>query len=97
VLTGGDPLKRPDVFAIVEAAVVRWQLLLAIGLVFWLFLMFPGLRPAMRRPGDGDLASLFLYERRAWGVRTADGQAPGHDDPGCRGHRYREAQLPAVS
>jgi len=38
-----------------------WQLGLAGGLVFWLVLMFRGLRPAMQRPGDGDLASLFLY------------------------------------
>jgi len=38
-----------------------WQFLLAIGLIFWIVLMFRGLRPAMRRPGDGDLASLFLY------------------------------------
>src|SRR5262249_50908270 len=38
-----------------------WQFGLAIGLVFWIVLMFRGLRPAMQRPGDGDLASLFLY------------------------------------
>ncbi len=38
-----------------------WQVLLAVGLVFWLVLMFRALRPAMRRPHDGDLASLFLY------------------------------------
>jgi nitric oxide reductase subunit B len=38
-----------------------WQLLLAAGLLFWLVLMFRALRPAMRRPHDGDLASLFLY------------------------------------
>ncbi len=38
-----------------------WQLLLAGGLLFWLVLMFRALRPAMRRPNDGDLASLFLY------------------------------------
>jgi len=38
-----------------------WQLLLAAGLLFWLFLMFRALRPAMRREHDGDLASLFLY------------------------------------
>lgn len=38
-----------------------WQVLLAIGLVFWLVLMFRALRPAMRRRDDGDLASLFLY------------------------------------
>ena len=38
-----------------------WQILLAAGLVFWLFLMYRALRPAMRRPEDGELASLFLY------------------------------------
>jgi len=38
-----------------------WQFGLAIGLVFWLVLMFRGLRPAMQRPGEGDLPSLFLY------------------------------------
>jgi len=38
-----------------------WQLLLAAGLVFWLVLMFRALRPAMQRPHDGTLASLFLY------------------------------------
>ncbi|HLK09776.1 MAG TPA: cbb3-type cytochrome c oxidase subunit I [Candidatus Binatia bacterium] len=38
-----------------------WQCLLAVGLVFWLFLMFRALRPAMRRPGEGGLAALFLY------------------------------------
>src|SRR4029453_9609224 len=38
-----------------------WQLLLAAGLLFWLVLMFRALRPAMRRPDDGELAALFLY------------------------------------
>ena len=38
-----------------------WQILLAAGLVFWLFLMFRALRPALRKPGQGDLAPLFLY------------------------------------
>ncbi|HZM00601.1 MAG TPA: cbb3-type cytochrome c oxidase subunit I, partial [Planctomycetota bacterium] len=38
-----------------------WQMLLAVGLVLWLFLMFRALRPALRRPGQGDLAPLFLY------------------------------------
>ena len=36
-----------------------WQVLLAGGLVFWLFLMFRALRPAMGA-GQGELASLFL-------------------------------------
>jgi len=36
-----------------------WQVLLAAGLVFWLFLMFRALRPAMA-PGKGELPSLFL-------------------------------------
>src|SRR5262249_26455650 len=38
-----------------------WQVGLAAGLIFWLVRMFRGLRPAMRRSGDGELASLFLY------------------------------------
>jgi nitric oxide reductase subunit B len=38
-----------------------WQLLLAVGLVFWLVLMFRALRPAMTRGGKDSLASLFLY------------------------------------
>ncbi|HEX5054462.1 MAG TPA: nitric-oxide reductase large subunit [Planctomycetota bacterium] len=38
-----------------------WQVLLAAGLVFWLFLMFRALRPALRTPGQGDLVPLFLY------------------------------------
>ena len=39
-----------------------WQVLLAVGLVFWLFLMFRALRPAMKVHGDqGEIPSLFLY------------------------------------
>ena len=39
-----------------------WQILLAAGLVFWLFLMFRALRPAMKLRGEqGELPSLFLY------------------------------------
>jgi nitric oxide reductase subunit B len=38
-----------------------WQVLLAVGLVFWLFLMFRALKPAMKKPGQGDLVPLFLY------------------------------------
>ena len=38
-----------------------WQVLLAAGLVFWLFLMFRALRPAMKEEGKSDLSSLFLY------------------------------------
>ncbi len=38
-----------------------WQLLLAAGLVLWLVLIFRALRPAMRDPRTGTLASLFLY------------------------------------
>lgn len=36
-----------------------WQVLLAAGLIFWLWLMFRALRPAMGR-GKGELPSLFL-------------------------------------
>jgi nitric oxide reductase subunit B len=38
-----------------------WQLLLAAGLLFWLFLMFRALRPAMKSADKGEFASLFLY------------------------------------
>jgi nitric oxide reductase subunit B len=38
-----------------------WQLLLAVGLLFWLFLMFRALRPAMKDPATGEFSSLFLY------------------------------------
>ncbi len=39
-----------------------WQVLLAVGLVFWIFLLFRALRPAMRKDsGQGELPGLFLY------------------------------------
>jgi nitric oxide reductase subunit B len=38
-----------------------WQVLLAAGLVGWLWLMFRALRPALGRGGSSELASLFLY------------------------------------
>ena len=38
-----------------------WQVLLAAGLVFWLFLMFRALRPALADRSRSTLASLFLY------------------------------------
>jgi nitric oxide reductase subunit B len=38
-----------------------WQLLLAVGLVFWLFLMFRALQPAIKIPEKRELSSLFLY------------------------------------
>ncbi len=38
-----------------------WQILLAVGLVFWLFLMFRALRPAFKSPDKRELSSLFLY------------------------------------
>ena len=38
-----------------------WQLLLAVGLLFWLFLMFRALQPAIKRPDTRELSSLFLY------------------------------------
>jgi nitric oxide reductase subunit B len=37
-----------------------WQLLLAVGLAFWLVLVFRALRPAMRRSELGDLPRLFM-------------------------------------
>jgi nitric oxide reductase subunit B len=42
-----------------------WQLLLAVGLVFWLFLMFRALRPTIQREGREDVSALFLYAATA--------------------------------
>ncbi|MCM2316565.1 MAG: nitric-oxide reductase large subunit [Thermoanaerobaculia bacterium] len=42
-----------------------WQLLLAAGLVFWLFLMWRALRPAIENPAKKELSSLFLYAAAA--------------------------------
>ena len=38
-----------------------WQILLAGALIFWLFLMFRALRPAIMKEGKSDLSALFLY------------------------------------
>jgi nitric oxide reductase subunit B len=38
-----------------------WQYLLAVGLLFWLFLMFRALKPAFKSPKKRELSSLFLY------------------------------------
>lgn len=38
-----------------------WQVLLAAGLLLWLFLMFRALRPAIQSPSKRELSSLFLY------------------------------------
>jgi nitric oxide reductase subunit B len=38
-----------------------WQVLLAAGLVLWLFLMFRALKPAFKIPAKAELSSLFLY------------------------------------
>ena len=38
-----------------------WQLLLAAGLLFWLFLMYRALKPAIKNPGKRELSALFLY------------------------------------
>src|ERR1035438_2507837 len=38
-----------------------WQFLLAVGLLFWLFLMFRALKPAFQNPDKRELSSLFLY------------------------------------
>jgi nitric oxide reductase subunit B len=38
-----------------------WQLLLAVGLLLWLFLMFRALRPTIRREGGSEISALFLY------------------------------------
>jgi len=42
-----------------------WQLLLAGGLLLWLFLMFRALRPAIRTEGTSDVSALFLYAATA--------------------------------
>jgi nitric oxide reductase subunit B len=38
-----------------------WQFLLAVGLLFWLFLMYRALKPAFRIPDKRELSALFLY------------------------------------
>jgi nitric oxide reductase subunit B len=38
-----------------------WQFLLAVGLLFWLFLMFRALKPAIKSARTRELSSLFLY------------------------------------
>ncbi|NOZ00544.1 MAG: nitric-oxide reductase large subunit [Deltaproteobacteria bacterium] len=38
-----------------------WQVLLASGLIFWLWLMFRALLPAIRDPKRSELSSLFLF------------------------------------
>jgi len=38
-----------------------WQALLAIGLVFWIFLLFRGVAPRRNDPKHRDVASLFMY------------------------------------
>ena len=38
-----------------------WQILLAIGLVFWVFLLFRAIAPARKDPERSEIASLFLY------------------------------------
>lgn len=57
-----------------------WQFLLAAGLVFWLFLMFRALKPALKVPGKREFSALFLFASAAvvlfyipaffWGART---------------------------
>jgi nitric oxide reductase subunit B len=38
-----------------------WQILLAVGLVFWVYLLFRGIAPARDNPKEREIASLFLY------------------------------------
>jgi nitric oxide reductase subunit B len=38
-----------------------WQILLAVGLIFWLFLLFRGVAPSRKDPERGEIVSLFLY------------------------------------
>jgi nitric oxide reductase subunit B len=42
-----------------------WQLLLAVGLLLWLFLMFRALRPTIRKEGGSEISALFLYAAAA--------------------------------
>jgi len=42
-----------------------WQILLAIALVIWLFLLFRGVGPARRDPEQREISSLFLYAAAA--------------------------------
>jgi nitric oxide reductase subunit B len=38
-----------------------WQILLAVGLVFWVYLLFRGIAPARKNSEQREIASLFLY------------------------------------
>jgi nitric oxide reductase subunit B len=38
-----------------------WQILLAVGLIFWLILLFRGVAPSRKDPERRQIASLFLY------------------------------------
>jgi nitric oxide reductase subunit B len=38
-----------------------WQLVLAVSLIFWIFLMFRALLPVIKKEGKSNLAALFLY------------------------------------
>ena len=38
-----------------------WQILLAVGLVFWLFLLFRGVAPSNQDPERREITALFLY------------------------------------
>lgn len=42
-----------------------WQILLAVGLVFWLFLLFREIAPVRRDPERGDISSLFIIAAAA--------------------------------
>lgn len=42
-----------------------WQVLLAIGLVLWLFLLFRAIAPTRKDPVKGEISSLFLYAAAA--------------------------------
>jgi nitric oxide reductase subunit B len=42
-----------------------WQLLLAVGLVFWLFLLFRGIAQFRKDPERGEISSLFLFAAAA--------------------------------
>jgi nitric oxide reductase subunit B len=53
-----------------------WQFMLAVGLLFWLFLMFRALKPAFKSPDKRELSSLFLYAAVAIPVFSQSGADP---------------------
>lgn len=38
-----------------------WQILLIVGMVFWVYLLYMSLKPAMKDPKQSEIASMFMY------------------------------------